>query len=416
MRSICKYHAEARTELSGKIVDSLANSSNVRLFARNRFEYTYLSAFQHKEMKKQWQSLWFIEKMKIALGISTFLGAGIGLNWYMLYSWQQGFLSAGEVVFIFNTSWNMTMMVWLAGSGLPLLFKEIGVCRQALTVIQDPHDIADDPEAKSLQVTSGEIVFDRVVFRYGKHQNLFENKTIKIKAGQKVGLVGFSGSGKSSFVNLILRYYDIQGGRILIDGQDISKVTQNSLREQISMIPQEPSLFHRSLMENIRFGYLNATDEEVIEAAKKAHCHDFIMKMPDQYNSTAGERGIKISGGQRQRIAIARAILKNAPILILDEATSALDSVTEKEIQKGLEHLMHGHTALIIAHRLSTLAGMDRILVFNEGKIIEDGNHEELMRANGHYAYMWSMQAGDFFLIMQTFLNNKLSKFAQKFS
>lgn len=389
-------HAEARSELSGKIVDCLSNNTNIRLFARNRFEHQYLSLFQRSELEKHWRSLFYIEKMKIALGIASFLGAGVALNWYMLYSWQQGHLSAGEVVFIFNTTWNITMMAWLAGLELPLLFKEIGICRQALTIIQDPHDITDDSDARSLKVNHGEIIFDHVNFRYLKHQNLFEHKTITLKAGQKVGLVGFSGSGKSTFVHLILRYYDVQGGRILIDGQNIAKVTQESLRDQISMIPQDPTLFHRSLMENIRYGRLDATDEEVIEASKKAHCHEFIMKMPEKYDSPVGERGMKISGGQRQRIAIARAILKNAPIIILDEATSALDSVTEREIQEGLEHLMQGHTTLVIAHRLSTLSGMDRILVFKEGKIIEDGSHEELMRSQGHYARMWDMQAGGF--------------------
>lgn len=389
-------HAESRSVLSGKIVDILTNQVNTRLFSRNRFEQQYLSYFQRDELQKHTQSLWYIEKMKIALGIASFLGAGIALNWYMLYSWQQGHLTAGEVVFIFNTSWNITMMAWLAGLELPFLFKEIGICRQALTIIQDPHDIVDASDAVPLRISRGEIVFDHVTFRYLEHQNLFKHKTITIPAGQKVGLVGFSGSGKTTFVNLILRYYDVQGGHILIDGQDIAKVTQESLREQISMIPQDPSLFHRSLMENIRYGRLNAMDEEVIEASKKAHCHEFIQKMPEKYQTLVGERGIKLSGGQRQRIAIARAILKNAPILILDEATSALDSVTEREIQEGLEILMKDHTTLVIAHRLSTLSGMDRILVFNEGKIVEEGTHAQLIKVPGHYARMWKMQAGGF--------------------
>lgn len=389
-------HAESRSVLSGKIVDALTNTTNVRLFARNKFEQQYISLFQQDELNKHRQSLWYIEKMKIALGIASLLGVGIGMNWYMLYSWQQGQLSAGEVVFIFNTTWNITMMAWLAGLELPLLFKEIGVCQQALTIIQDPHDITDAPDAKQLKVNRGEIVFDHVTFRYLNHQNLFKDKTITLSAGEKVGLVGFSGSGKTTFVNLILRYYDVQGGRILVDGQDISKVTQSSLREQISMIPQDPTLFHRDLMENIRYGRLDATDEEVIEASKQAHCHEFIEKMPEKYLSSVGERGIKLSGGQRQRIAIARAILKNAPIIILDEATSALDSVTEREIQEGLEILMQGHTTLVIAHRLSTLSGMNRILVFKDGKIVEDGTHEELIRSQGHYARMWDMQAGGF--------------------
>ena len=394
--NLSNLHAEARSVLSGKIVDALINSSNIRLFARNRFEHNYLSIFQRDELRKHIRSLWVIEKMKFALGIFSFLGVGIAINGYMLYSWQQGQITAGEVVFIFNTTWNITMMAWLAGLELPLLFKEIGVCRQALTIIQDLHDITDAPDAKPLKITGGEIIFDHITFRYLSHQNLFEHKTITLKAGQKVGLVGFSGSGKTTFINLILRYYDVNAGRILIDGQDVSKVTQNSLREQISIIPQDPTLFHRSLMDNIRYGRLDATDEEVIEASKKAHCHEFIMKMPEKYESPVGERGVKLSGGQRQRVAIARAILKNAPILILDEATSALDSVTEREIQEGLELLMIGHTTIVIAHRLSTLAGMDRILVFKEGKIIEDGTHQALITSGGHYARIWEMQAGGF--------------------
>ena len=209
-------------------------------------------------------------------------------------------------------------------------------------------------------------------------------------------MVGFSGSGKSTFVNLILRLFEVEEGQITIDSQDIKEITQQSLRENISFIPQDVSLFHRSLMENIRYGCLEASDDVVIEAAKKACCHEFILKLPDGYESMVGERGIKLSGGQRQRIAIARAVLKNAPILILDEATSALDSVTEKYIQESLHHLMEGKTTIIIAHRLSTLSAMDRILVFDNGQIIEDGSHADLLKSNGHYAEMWQMQAGGF--------------------
>ncbi|WP_075883390.1 ABC transporter ATP-binding protein [Candidatus Protochlamydia sp. W-9] len=391
-------HAESRTLLSGKIIDSLSNNANIRLFSKSQFEASYLSFFQEDELNKHWRSLFYMEKMKIALGIACFLGACIALNWYMLYSWQQGELSAGEVVFIFNTTWNITIMAWLAGLELPQVFKEIGICKQALTVIQDTHDIIDSPFAEQLTIHQGEIIFDNVTFRYQKQQSLFQNMNITIEAGQKVGLVGFSGSGKTTFINLILRNYDIESGRILIDNQDISKVTQASLRGQISIIPQDPTLFHRSLIDNIRYARPDATDEEVIEASKQAHCHEFILKLPDKYQTLVGERGSKLSGGQRQRIAIARAILKNAPILILDEATSALDSVTERNIQEGLEFLMKDHTSLVIAHRLSTLSGMDRILVFKEGKIIEDGTHEELIQANQHYANMWEMQVGGFLI------------------
>lgn len=389
-------HAKALTTLAGKIVDTFANHLNVKLFSRHVYERNYLSHYQQDEQKKHGQSLLYIEKMKIALGVICFLGAGVAINWYMLYSWQQGYITTGEVVFIFNTTWNMVLMAWLAGLELPNLYKEIGICKQALTVVQDAHDITNDLLATPLKVTQGQITFENVTFHYTPNHNIFQNKNILLKAGDKVGLVGLSGSGKTTFVHLILRYFDVEEGRILIDGQDISTVTQESLRSQISMIPQDTALFHRSLMENIRYGRIDATDEEVIEASKKAHCHEFIEKMPQKYASMAGERGIKLSGGQRQRIAIARAILKNAPILILDEATSSLDSVTEKHIQDGLQHLMEGKTSIVIAHRLSTLSGMDRILVFKEGEIVEDGTHDELIEAQSYYATMWNMQAGGF--------------------
>ncbi|MCE5317753.1 MAG: ABC transporter ATP-binding protein/permease [Parachlamydia sp.] len=389
-------HATSRSNLSGKIVDSLTNSINVRLFARHRFETQYLSKYQNDERQKHWNSLWYIEKMKIAMGILSILGPGLLLNWYMIYSWQHDLISTGALVFIFNTSWNITIMVWLAGLELPSLYKQIGVCKQALTIIQEPHGVVDIPGAVPLKVSRGEIAFEHVSFNYMKGKSLFKDKSLLIQAGEKIGLVGFSGSGKTTFVHLMLRYFDIEKGRILIDGQDISKVTQDSLRSQIALIPQDASLFHRSLIDNIRYGRLEATDEEIYAAAKQANADEFIEKMPEKYATPVGERGIRLSGGQRQRIAIARAILKNAPILILDEATSSLDSVTESLIQQSLQNLMQNRTSIVIAHRLSTLSGMDRILVFKEGKIVEEGNHEHLLAEDGHYATMWRMQAGGF--------------------
>lgn len=393
---LANSHAEARTSLAGKIVDSFSNHLNVRLFSRHRYEYNFLTTIQKDEMQKHGAAMRYVEKMKIVLGFIAFLGPCLALNWYTFYSWQTGTITTGEVVFIFNTTWNITIMAWLAGQELPNLFREIGVCTQALTIIKDPHDIVDETITQPLTVKRGEITFENVTFHYTPKHNLFQNKNITIEAGSKVGLVGFSGSGKTTFVHLILRYFDVEQGRILIDGQDIAMVPQDSLREQIAMIPQDTSLFHRNLMENIRYGRLNATDEEVMAAAKQASCAEFIDKLPEKYNTLAGERGVKLSGGQRQRIAIARAILKNAPILILDEATSALDSMTEKNIQDSLAELMQGRTTLVIAHRLSTLSGMDRILVFKEGKIIEDGTHDELINDGCHYAEMWNMQAGGF--------------------
>ncbi len=389
-------HSESRSLLVGKIVDSLTNHINTRLFSRKRFELDYLKKYQAEEQKKNVESLWIIEKMKIYLGLASLIGPGLLLNWYMIYSWGQGYITAGEVVFIFNSSWNVMMMAWFAGLEIPLFFKEVGTCRQALSLINHPHDIVDKPNAAPLKVTKGEITFENVSFKYSPQSSIFKDKTLTIKAGEKVGLVGFSGSGKTTFVHLILRYYDVQSGKIKIDGQDISHIKLDSLRDNIALIPQDPSLFHRTIWENIHYGNPNASPDEVLHASQQAHADEFIMKMPEKYKSLVGERGVKLSGGQKQRIAIARAILKNAPILILDEATSALDSVTEKCIQESLTELMQGKTSIVIAHRLSTLSGMDRILVFDQGNIIEEGTHDELIQAGGHYSMMWTMQAGGF--------------------
>ena len=258
------------------------------------------------------------------------------------------------------------------------------------------HDIVDVHNAKPLNLESGNIQFKDVTFAYNDGQPVFSGLNVTIPHGQRVGLVGFSGSGKTTFTQLILRMYELNSGSIFVDGQNIHDVTQSSLREQISMIPQEPMLFHRTLMENIRYGKLNATDEEVIAAAQAARAHDFIMSLPLKYESLVGERGVKLSGGQRQRIAIARAILKNSPIQMLDEATSSLDSVTEKSIQGAFEILMKDKTVIVVAHRLSTISHLNRILVFDSGKIIEDGTHDELLAKDGHYALLWKMQAGGF--------------------
>lgn len=389
-------HSEARSALMGRIVDSLGNHINIRLFARRKYELEYMKKYQDEEKRKNIYSLLIIERMKIFLGLASFIGVGLLLNGYMLYSWAHGQINAGQMVFIFNAAWNVTMMVWFAGLEMPLFFKEIGTCRQALTLIQTPHDVVDSPKAEPLKVKQGEITFENVSFKYTPQNSIFKDKNITIKAGEKVGLVGFSGSGKTTFVHLILRYHDIHGGRILIDGQDIRNVTLESLRSSISLIPQDPSLFHRSIWENIRYGKPNAAPEEIIGAAKRAHAEEFILKMPEKFQSLVGERGVKLSGGQKQRIAIARAILKDAPILILDEATSALDSVTEKAIQDALQELMTGKTSIVIAHRLSTLSGMDRILVFDHGAIVEEGTHDELLAIGGYYARLWQMQAGGF--------------------
>jgi len=395
---LANEHSQSRSFLAGKIVDAFTNIITIKSFARHRYEYQYMQGFQHQEQAKHARSLFAVEKVKIILGFSSFLFPGVLFTWYQIYSWQQGILSVGDLVLIFNATWNIVTIAWMAGIELPNVFKEIGICQQALTVIKAQHDIVDCKDAQPLQISQGTISLKNLSFSYLAKQPLFTGLSVEIEAGTKVGLVSFSGSGKSTFVNLLVRFFEPQAGQILLDGQDIQRVTLISLRQQIAMIPQQPSLFHRSLFENIRYGKVDASFEEVISAAKKAHCHDFIMQIPDNYQALVGERGIKLSGGQRQRVAIARAILSEAPILVLDEATSALDSVTERYIQKSLQELMGQRTTLVVAHRLSTLIAMDRILVFDKGQIIEDGTHAELLHRDGHYTKLWRMQVGGFLL------------------
>ena len=396
-QALADIHAESRSNLAGRIVDTFVNNITIRIFARKQYEYSYAMQFQLDEMNKHERSMMYIEKVRILLGIVCFIFMGVFMTYIDVIAYRDGYINLADLIFIFQASINVTSIVWWAGGEIPNLFQEIGVCNQALKILDEPHQILDKEGALPLKVSKGHIKFENVTFRYERNNNIFKNVNISISSGEKIGLVGFSGSGKTTFVNLILRYFDIHDGAILIDNQNIAEVTQDSLREQIALIPQEPVLFHRTLMENIRYGDLKASDQEVIEAAQKAHCHEFIVTMKDGYNTNVGERGLKLSGGQRQRIAIARAILKKAPILIMDEATSALDSVTERYIQESINDMSAGRTTLIIAHRLSTLADMDRILVFKDGYIIEDGSHDELVNINnGHYKRLWEMQTDGF--------------------
>lgn len=270
-----------------------------------------------------------------------------------------------------------------------------GEIEEGLDEVLIPHEIVDQKNATTLITKGGKITWENVDFTYGA-QHVFEDFNLTIKPGQRVGLVGHSGAGKTTFVSLLLRQHEVTGGAILIDGQNIAAVTQDSLRNNIAVVPQEPMLFHRSIRENIAYGKPDATDEEIIAVAKKAEAHEFISALSEGYDTLVGERGVKLSGGQKQRIAIARAMLKNAPILILDEATSALDSESEVAIQKALHELMEGKTVIAIAHRLSTLREMDRIIVLDKGEIVEDGTHQELSRGNGIYARLWDHQAGGF--------------------
>ena len=394
VNKIAAENAEDRSRLAGKIVDSFTNIVNVKLFSSKSREQWYIGQAQAKEQRSNSRQIIKINMVKLMIDIPSTILLGL-MVFFLIKGWKAEWVSNGDFVFIIFATFNILHNVWFFGMELPNLFREIGVANQALTIIQQPHEIVDRSNQR-LKVSKGVVEFHDVSFGYRQKTKIFNRKTVRIESGQKVGLVGFSGSGKSTFVNLILRFFDVDSGKITIDEQDIGLVTQDSLREQIAMIPQDTSLFHRSLMENIRYGRLDATDEQVCEAAKQAHAHEFISEIPEKYDALVGERGVKLSGGQRQRIAVARAILKNAPILILDEATSALDSVTEKYIQQSLHKLMQGRTTIVIAHRLSTLSTMDRILVFDHGRIIEDGTHDQLLKAKGHYAKMWQMQAQGF--------------------
>ncbi len=388
-------HADSASILNGKMVDVLTNMSSVRLFARQAYEKEYLQTAQNDEIKKSKDAMWTMELTRMGLGISG-LALIFGMVFTLLYGYGHHWVSIGDFTQVGMQTFWLLGWIWFISYQLMQFARETGTIRDALKLVMVEHEIVDEANAPDLKVSQGELCFQNVHFSYTKNRTVFDHFNVQIKAGEKIGLVGFSGSGKSTFVNLIQRYYDLDSGAICIDGQNIAKVTQNSLRESIAMIPQDPSLFHRSLMENIRYGRLEASDEEVIAASKIAHCHEFIEQLEEGYQALVGERGIKLSGGQRQRIAIARAILKNAPILILDEATSALDSVTEKLIQDSLRQLMRNKTTIVIAHRLSTLKDMDRILVFHQGRIIEEGRQIDLLEKGGHFAELWRMQSDGF--------------------
>jgi ATP-binding cassette subfamily B protein len=358
-------------------------------------EQRYLSHYLDQEVKAARRTFWFMERMRWFQYTAT-LSLQVGMIIFAASLWMQQNISVGSfamvsslLLLVINDVRNLTRRFLE-------FFEYLGNITDGVGVIIRPHEITDVPDGRALIVTAGEIRFEGVDFAYPGGLQVFRGLSLTIHPGERVGLVGFSGSGKSTFVNLILRLYDIQGGRILIDRQDIREVTQDSLRRAISMISQDPMLFHRSLGDNVRYGRLEATDTEVQDAARRAHADEFIAALPDGYNSLVGERGVRLSGGQRQRIAIARAILKNAPIFFMDEATSSLDSVTERHIQDSIEGLMRGRTAIVIAHRLSTIAHLDRIVVFHQGAVVEDGTHAELLALDGHYARMWSMQAGGF--------------------
>ena len=318
-----------------------------------------------------------------------------------LWLWLGQAVTIGAVAVVIGLvlrMWGMSQWIMWEMSGL---FENIGTVQDGIGSISMPRLVEDKPGARDIEVGEGRITFERIGFHYGKGKGVIEDLSLTVPAGEKVGLVGRSGAGKSTLVNLLLRFYDLESGRILIDGQDIALVTQDSLRANIGMVTQDTSLLHRSVRDNISYGRPDATDEMVTDAAKRAEAHSFIVGLADAkgrngFDAHVGERGVKLSGGQRQRVAIARVMLKDAPILILDEATSALDSEVEAAIQENLYRLMEGKTVIAIAHRLSTIAAMDRLVVMDEGRIIEEGTHDELVAAKGLYAHLWERQSGGF--------------------
>ena len=387
--------SERSSTLTGRIVDTLSNMLSVRQFARNTQEQQTLDQTISQVVEAEQKLEWAYFLMWLFYGYSFIFVQGFSL-YFLIVGRQQGVISVGDFALVLSINVAVVQFLWQLAKQFSDFSKYVGKITQALRVSTAPLEIEDMQDAKALKVSSAAIVFEKVHFQYNSEVSLFKDLSIVIQPGQRVGLVGYSGSGKSTFVNLITRLFDVTDGRILIDGQDIREVTQDSLHKAIGVIPQDPSLFHRSLIDNIRFGRVEATDTEVTQAAKAAHAHEFISALPDGYNSLVGERGVKLSGGQRQRIAIARVILKDAPILILDEATSQLDSVTESFIQDGLWNLMQNKTTLVIAHRLSTLLHMDRLLVFDRGQIVEEGTHEQLLNKKGMYNTLWNAQVGGF--------------------
>ncbi len=387
--------SKAMSEANGILVDSITNASLVKNFSNYLFEKKHYfgamkkAAYADRVENQQFGLLFLGQGM---------LRAGMQAAFYTLplWYWYKGEVSIAQYVLIQSLILALSNIYNGMSMNFLHFFKNYGSIKDGLALLSKPCDVTDIPGAKDIKMNKAEICINDITYHYKDSDVLFSNFSLTINAGEKIGLVGHSGSGKSTLVKLLSRYYDLQGGQILIDGYDISKIKQDSLRHNIAMIPQDPSLFNRTIMENIRYGNLKATDEEVVDAAKKANCHDFIQVLPKGYASKVGERGVMLSGGERQRIAIARAILKNAPILILDEATSALDSESEKYIQEALKDLMQGKTVIAIAHRLSTLKEMDKIVVMDKGVIIEQGTHRSLINRKGAYFGFYNMQAGGF--------------------
>ncbi|AUZ55501.1 multidrug ABC transporter ATP-binding protein [Stenotrophomonas acidaminiphila] len=400
MERISREQADARSEMTGRIVDSYTNIATVKLFSHSRREQAYAREAMGGFLDK------VHPQMRLATRVYSLLYA---LNMLLLFSavalglwlWHGGAVSAGSVAVAVALVLRMLgMSQWIMWE-LSALFENIGTVHDGINSISLPPTVDDAPGAPALSAVGGDIRFEGVSFHYGKHHGVIEGLDLHVRAGEKIGLVGRSGAGKSTLVNLLLRFHDVERGRILIDGVDIATVQQDSLRAQVGVVTQDTSLLHRSIRENLLYGRPDASEEQLRAAVAKARAADFIAELRDSegrsgYDAHVGERGVKLSGGQRQRIAIARVLLKDAPILVLDEATSALDSEVEAAIQESLDELMGGKTVIAIAHRLSTIARMDRLVVMDHGRIVETGTHAGLIAANGLYARLWARQTGGF--------------------
>ncbi len=388
--------AEADTKTHGALADSIGNHSSIQLFTGHRYEEERTGEIINKQKKATlinwylWGGLSFIQSTYTVL-------AQFIIFWFAIGDWKIGLIGVPVMILIQGYLSSLTMSLWSFHSIIRAFYDGFADAAEMAQVLDTTYEIVDQ-DANKLENIKGEICFNNVTYIYDKNNTkVFDNFSLKIPAKQKVAIVGTSGSGKTTFVKLLMRLFNLTSGEIIIDGVNINGISQKNLREQIAFVPQDTSLFHRTLMENIRYGKRNATDEEVLNASHLAHCDDFINKLPLGYETKVGERGIKLSGGERQRVAIARAILKNAPILVLDEATSALDSESEMLIQDALHNLIKDKTTIVIAHRLSTIRAMDRIIVIENGKIIEDDTHEKLINKNeGVYRKLWSLQAGGF--------------------
>ena len=394
-RGVDEALADAENKQTGQLADAITNEISVKSYARERFEGMRFSNATERTKKATFGvakvSFWRNLSMNV-INIITFVCILI----LIVMGHNLFGLTVANTVFLYSLSNSLLSNVWTINHVLRRINRSFGNAKEMVNILDAPI-IIDDKTDKSLEIKNAEIDISHISFHHAEQKTkLFDNFTLNIPAGSSVGLVGVSGSGKTTLTKLVLRFDDVNEGAIFIDGQDIRDVTQKSLREAIAYVPQESSLFHRSVFENIAFGKVGATSSEVIRAAKLANAHEFIVSLPDGYDTLVGERGVKLSGGQRQRIAIARAILKDAPILILDEATSALDSESEALIQEALANLMKGRTSIVVAHRLSTIAGLDEIVVLKEGQIIEKGSHHELLEKGGEYSKLWSRQSGAF--------------------